>query len=458
MPQTQMNCPQCQQPIVADLFQLIDVGQEPQLKQLFLSGNFNLAQCPSCGFQGMLSTPLVYHDPEKELLLTFFPPEAGLPVHEQEKTIGPLINQVVNSLPQEQRKGYLFSPKTMLTFQLMLETVLEADGITKEMIKAQEDRVNLLRRLMTATESARLDIVQQEDEMIDSDFFSILARFMEAAIAGQDENSARQLNDLQVLLLEHSTQGQVIKAEAEEIQAAVTELQELGENLDREALLELVTKAPSDTRLKALARLARPGMDYSFFQMLSERVDRARGKGKARMAEVREKLLTYTQEVDQEIEQRLLAARQNVETVLQAEDMKAVLQQNIEAVDDFFIQSVTQMLQDARQKSDLSLSAQLQQILDIIQDLSAPPPEFQFIESLLEIADDDEALSAAIGEDTAQITPELMEMLNTLVARTQAGLEQAEGEAKQQQEEVFNRLQIVYSAVLGFSMRRNFNA
>jgi len=456
MPRTQINCPQCRQPIIADILQLFDVGQEPQLKQIFLSGTFNIAQCPHCGFQGMLSTPLVYHDPTKELLLTFFPPESGLPVHMQEKTIGPLINQVVNNLPQEKRKGYLFNPKTMLTLQLMLEIVLEADGITKEMIQAQENRLNLVRRLLSTSADARLEIIQQEDALIDGDFFTIFSRLMETALAGQDETSAKQLTDLQNLLLEHSTQGKELQAEAQEVQAALEALQKLGDKLTRESLLDLVMKAPTETRLEALARFARPGMDYAFFQMLSDRIDSARSKGKDRLIEIREKLLAYTQKVDQEMEQRLAISRQNVTAVLQAEDMKAVLQQNIEAIDDFFIQAATHLLEDARKKGDLSHSARLQQILDTIQELSAPPPEIAFIEGLLEIAADEEALKTAIADDPDEITPELMQMLNTLVARTQAGLEQAEGAARQQQKEVLDRLQAVYNAVLGFSMRRSF--
>ncbi len=59
---------------------------------------------PHCGFEGPLSTPVVYHDPDKELLLTYFPPEMGLPVNEQERIIGPLIKQVSDSLPMELRK------------------------------------------------------------------------------------------------------------------------------------------------------------------------------------------------------------------------------------------------------------------------------------------------------------------------------------------------------------------
>ncbi len=100
MPRTQMNCPQCQQPIIADVQQLFDVGAQPQDKQIFLSGAHNIADCQNCGFQGMLGTPIVYHDPEKELLLTFIPAELGLPMQEQERIIGPLITQVVNNLPK----------------------------------------------------------------------------------------------------------------------------------------------------------------------------------------------------------------------------------------------------------------------------------------------------------------------------------------------------------------------
>ena len=87
MPRVQVSCPQCRQPITAEMEQLFDVGNDPQAKQRFLSGNVNTANCRNCGYRGPLSTPIVYHDPEKELLLTFFPPELGLPLNEQERLI-----------------------------------------------------------------------------------------------------------------------------------------------------------------------------------------------------------------------------------------------------------------------------------------------------------------------------------------------------------------------------------
>jgi hypothetical protein len=115
MPKTRISCPNCRQPIVADIEQLYDAGANPEAKQRLLSGSNNLVQCPHCGFQGPVETPIVYHDPQKELLLTYIPPVLNMPRNEQEKLIGNLINQVVNRLPQEQRKGYLLRPQPALT-------------------------------------------------------------------------------------------------------------------------------------------------------------------------------------------------------------------------------------------------------------------------------------------------------------------------------------------------------
>jgi hypothetical protein len=73
MPQTQIACPQCRQMIAANVEQLFDVTHDPQAKQRLLGGVSNTARCPHCGYQGRLATPVVYHDGEKELLLTYFP-------------------------------------------------------------------------------------------------------------------------------------------------------------------------------------------------------------------------------------------------------------------------------------------------------------------------------------------------------------------------------------------------
>src|SRR4030066_2211356 len=237
MPKTRINCPNCRQPIMADIDQLFDVGQDPAIKQKILSGSFNLAACPNCGFKGMIATPLIYHDPNKDLLLTYFPPELGLPINEQERIIGPLITRVTNSLPQEKRKAYLLQPQSMFTVQTLLERILAADGITKEMIQAQQDRMNLMQRLMKASDESIDEITAKEDALFDSDFYNLLNRLIEASVVNGDQESAKRLGDLQKKLLPKTTYGRQIQEQSKDVEAAIQQLQSAGECLTRGKVL-----------------------------------------------------------------------------------------------------------------------------------------------------------------------------------------------------------------------------
>jgi len=202
MPRIQTVCPRCKQPIIADVQILFDLTTDPTAKQKLLSRAGNTARCQACGYEGLISSPVVYHDPEKELLLTYFPPELGLPINEQEKQIGPLINQIVNALPVEKRKGYLFQPSTMFTFQTLIDKVLEADGITKEMIEAQQKRINLIQRLLTiANPEDRITVIHQEAELIDGETFTLLSTLIQSTAMQVDEEGAKTLAQLQSDLL-----------------------------------------------------------------------------------------------------------------------------------------------------------------------------------------------------------------------------------------------------------------
>ena len=102
---TMTSCPKCRTPVQVELEQLFDVSHDPSAKQRFLSGNFNVITCPTCGYRGQASSLLVYHDNDKELLLSYVPLELSLPQPETERVIGRLVNEVLNKLPQERRKA-----------------------------------------------------------------------------------------------------------------------------------------------------------------------------------------------------------------------------------------------------------------------------------------------------------------------------------------------------------------
>lgn len=420
MPRTQVSCPNCRQPVVAEIDQLFDVNADPSAKTRLLSGSYNLIQCQYCGYQGNLATPIVYHDADKELLLTFMPPELGLPRNEQERLIGGMINQVINKLPQEKRKGYLLNPQSTLTMQGLIERVLEADGITREMIQAQQQRMNLLQRLASASdESVRAEIARQEEDLMDAEFFGLLNRLLEVAMMGGDRESAQQLSELQKSLLPLTSYGRDIQSQAAEVEAAIKDLQAVGKELTREKLLDLIINAPNETRLNALVSLTRPGLDYSFFQLLSERIDRARGDGRKRLVDLRAKLLEMTQEIDRQMEAHRQQTRQLIEQILKTDDISAATSQALGAVDEIFIEELQHLMDETRKQGDLEKSARLQQIVDVLQQASAPP-ELGIVEEFLD-APDEKARQVFLEANDQMITPEFMELLGNISMQAQTG-------------------------------------
>jgi uncharacterized protein YutE (UPF0331/DUF86 family) len=445
MPKTRINCPNCRQPLMADIDQLFDVGQDPRSKQKILSGAFNIASCPNCGFNGMIATPLVYHDASKELLLTYFPPELALPINEQERIIGPLITRVTNSLPQEKRKAYLFQPQAMLTMQTMVERILAADGITKEMILAQQERMNLLQKLINASDETIAETTSKEDNLFDSDFFNLLNRLIEASAVNGDSDSAKRLTELQKKLLTSTTFGKQVQEQSKDVEAAIQALQSAGKSLTREKLLEMVIKAPNETQLSVLASLGRPGMDYEFFRLLSERIDRARADGRERLIKLRDQLLEMTQAIDKQMEERLLQTRKNLNSVIQAKDIKGTMEQNLSLVDEFFVQVFNEEMEAARKAGDLEKIAKLKQVEEVVDKASAPPTEVALIQELLEAAVSDQELNRKLVEHKKEITPEFMDILSNLLVRTEAG----------EDAELKIRMNKVFSASVRITMAEN---
>jgi uncharacterized protein YutE (UPF0331/DUF86 family) len=449
MPQTQTTCPKCRQPVIVDVQQLFDITQDPLAKQKLLSNAVNNIHCPSCGYQGMLSIPIVYHDPDKELLLTFFPPDLSTPVNEQERQIGPLINRILDNLPQEKRKAYLLQPKSMFTYQTLIETILEADGITKEMLEAQQKRISLLERLLTTPKIDRKTIIQQEEGLIDMHFFSILNRILQSVVAQGDQNSQKELLDLQQELFENTTEGKKIFAQAKESESAIKALQEAGKDgLTREKLLDVILKNDSDIQISTLVSMARSGMDYEFFKLLSEKIENTKEEAKKKkLTALRDKLLHLTEEIDKRVKEEFDNTKQTLEKILTAPNIESAMQENIESINEFFVQVLESELAQARKDGNLDRINKLEQVMVFIEKVSQPGEEVQFLESLLDIGDDAQ-LENTIQSNQEKINQEFLDLINSVVAQAEsqgAGIEMVE------------KLKKIYKTALKISMRANLN-
>jgi uncharacterized protein YjgD (DUF1641 family) len=438
--------------IAADIEQVFDQGVDPNAKSKLLSGQANIALCPHCGFNGALSTPLVYHDPEKELLLTFTPPEINLPRDEQEKVVGGLIKQVVDALPAEQRKGYLFSPQSALTFQGLIERILQEDGISKEMIEDQQKKVNLVQRLAGITDDEALElVVKEEDANMDVEFFALLSQLIQMSASQGDEQGAQLLAGLQEKLLPITTQGKIIQEQSQEIQEAIKVLQEVGDKLDQAKLLELVLEAPNDKRVESFVSLARPGMDYQFFQLLTEKLDAAEGEEQERLTALRAKLLELTEKIDAQIQQRVDMAMQNVEILLNAEEQEQVIAANMPAIDEYFLQALSQAMEKAQADKDQQRLEGLQSILNTIQELmeaARSGPGSELFQHLLQ-AEDAEARKTIMVEHAAEVTPEFVEMLTNAMVQL---------EGSEENKEIADKVREIYREVLRFSMKSQMDS
>jgi hypothetical protein len=409
-----ITCPNCSNRFVTPVLTMIDVGQTPDLKGLFLAGQVNIAVCPQCGHAGMLNTPLVYHDPDKELLFTFTPVELGASEAEQQRIIGDMTNRVISALPAEKRKGYLLRPRSFLRLEAMLDAILEADGVTPEMLEAQRAKSELLDQLLRTTDTeARRIIAQENDGQIDYEFFQLLTANIDLAQRSGRAGDAQQLLDLRNQLLEWTTQGHEVAAREEAIRS-------LGEEVTREGLLDKVVEAAlagEQTKVETLVAVARPAIDYIFYQQLTQRIEAAEEAGDREKADtlqsLRETILDLTAQIDAEIQQATEQSAQRLQQIMESDDLEQAIRANVSQIDEFFFSVLASNMEAAERSGQTEDLEKLRQIGDIIMKLvqESQPPEIQFINALLE-AEYPDGTQAFLEENHQQVDARLLEIMN----------------------------------------------
>ncbi len=421
-PSATIQCPNCKSPIQARVQQLVDVGQDPAAKSRLLSGSLNTIQCPVCGYQGQLATPLVYHDPAKELLLSFMPVEIGIPKDEQERLLGRLINRAVESLPSEQRKAYLLQPQAVLTMQGLIERVLESDGVTREELEAQRAKLRLFEELLRSSADDVEQFVEQHDAELDETFFQLGALSLQATAEGGARQAATERLES---ALELSSYGEQLAFREQELRNAAESLRSAGDQLTREKLLEIVLAAPNDDRIRALASLVRPGMDYQFFQMLSQRMESAEGAEQEQLAALRTLLLQVTEEIDQAQQEQINRASSLLASLVQAEQLDQAVEAALPLIDELFLSVLQANLRAAIERKDEQAATRLREIdQKIRQSLrDSMPPGLKLVQRLLETEDQQEA-ERLLNESADQIDDQA---LNALLSTAQR-LEDAQDE------------------------------
>lgn len=373
-------CANCRAQFTAPVETIVN-GQDLAMKSAFLQGRLNVVQCPQCGTVNAPVVPLLYYDLEKELALVLSPPELHLSGPAQDKVIGDLTNSLINSLPSEQRKYYLFNPKLFLSRESMVKVVLEAEGITEEMMQAQAVRNRLIEEFLKTPDEATLkEKVKAHDAELDYGFFELLTYYMQAAQMEGDRGRAQAFLALRMFLRRWSTQGKKAIAEID---------QKLGLVIvqNQEELLERFQQTKDDEEFEALIAAGHTLLDYSFFQKLTARIDEAAKNGDkqtaAKLRDLRTKILDVKAKHEEQSRAALEKAANLLKEIMQSGRPDKVIEQKIDQIDDAFFFILSANIEEAKRRGQNEAVQAFQMIGNIILSLvkEADPEEAEQAET-----------------------------------------------------------------------------
>lgn len=411
-----VTCSVCGRQFAAEVMSLIDVEQRPELKAHLVGGRFNAYNCPHCGNEGILSMPFLYHDPGKELLFCFMPTQAGLTGFDQQKVIGDLTNMLMSSLPLEKRKAYLFQPRIFLSLPNMIEEIMLADGVTREMWEAQKARAALIEEMLACQDDEQLkQVIERKDKQIDYEFLQTLTVSAEASKANGREELSSRLLELWNRVLEWSTVGRTAgaaQAAGEQDRARV-----------REELLQIMIACQSDEELEALVAAGRPVIDYSFYQDLTSRIEAARTEEETQhLARLRAKITEISDRQDEAAKASLQKAADLLKSILESNTPQEVISEHLAEIDQAFFAVLAANIQYAQAEGRADVVERLKQANDMIVRIlrENAPPEIKLINQLME-ANYPEETRRLLRGNTELLKEELVQVMAFIIEDLQTG-------------------------------------
>jgi hypothetical protein len=403
---------------VAEVHQIIDVGRYPEMKAMLLNGYLNVAQCPACGAVTQVASPMLYHDPEHELFMVHVPMELSLPHAEQERLIGQLVKRAMDSLPPEQRRGYMLQPQTILQMQTFMEKILETEGITPEMLARQRRQAQLLQELVSADKETAARLIEERADDIDEVFFSMLRANMEAAESSGQDDLGLKLVNLQAKLYRETEYGRRLSERQKALHAFSREAKRDG--LSPELLLKHVLDNRNDEALvNSLVMNGQQAFNYEFFSKLTEKIEK-RQKGGAKVDQyvaLRERLLELYQGLEKRSREIIGGAQALVDKLLRAKDRKSAVRENMQDLDDAFMYVLSGYIEQAKRSKNQEQLAALEEIQGYIVEIYQEqfPPEVRLINELLAQESDAEA-RRLLKEKRELVGPEFLEMIQAIRA------------------------------------------
>ena len=423
----QIQCPQCGNPFVAPIFSIVDLGLNPELRGALLGGQINVANCQKCGFSAPLSAPLMLHDPEHEFLGVFMPGQAGIDDMQAQRVIGEMTKALMAKLTNEQRRGYMLAPKQYGDWERFMEKMWEFEGITPEMRKRQRDQVGLIDSLLKVAgdETAMNMVLDRNKGLIDAEFLALLGYYANTLASQGATEEADKLQTIFDTLVETTEAGAVVKRQRAVVE---TTLQKITPEITPEGLVDVLAEAWQGEAGQAVLSTLFAGaghlLDYNFLMALSARMDATDdADAKANLNDLRETILQFQEELQQESQQSGAAQMEKasafMQEVLQSMNVEETLRANPAQVNNAFFALIQNQIQQAEQAGAKGAMKRLASIYEKAVAIMEEnmPADVRLINHLLSAKGEGE-IRQILQENRTVITDDFLDNLRALEQRS----------------------------------------
>jgi hypothetical protein len=389
-----------------------------------ISGTVNVAVCPACGTGGSLNIPFIYHDPEKKAALLYLPAEAGSNEVERQQAAGQLTRQLMDSMPTEERRGYLLQPETFITMDSMVKRVLELEGVSEEEIAQSQEHQELLGRFLGAEKDEWPQLLEDHESEINEGFFSLLEYVTQVSSQrGAGTEEAEKISALYDFMVEETELGRQLKARSEIVR-------NFAENPSRDTLLNALVNAPDDDTVSVLIQSGISFIDYTFFQKLLQMIEETDDPEKAEaLRGLRRKILDLRDEMVEQSEAVMRQRSALLGKLMGSEDPKKMASSHLSELDDVFFMLLSSQIEDAEQEGNDELLDGLRRIAEVVNEVMEGnlPPEVALIRRLM-VAPSDKELSKQMKANREALTPRFFLYLQVLEASArEEGQEESAG-------------------------------
>ncbi len=406
-----INCPACGNRFQAPIEQILDVRVDAEVKNRVMSGMVNVATCPACGMAGPLNLPFIYHDPEKEIALLYLPMSVGNSEVERQKAAGTLNRQLMESMPMEERKGYLLQPETFINLETLVKRVLELEGVTDEDMAHSQAQREFLNTFLSASEDEWETLLAENEALVDESFFAMLQYTLQmVAMSGQESEELDSFEAAYEYLVTHSKVGQLLKKRTEAIAP-------FSENPSRETLLQAFVDAPDEETIYVLVQSGMSLMDYAFFQRLVRRIESAEDpEEKARIAALRRKILEIRDEIAEQGQAVVAERAELLEKLLKTEDPLRMARSHMSELDDTFSFVLRTEIEEAQRQGNEKMFTSLQKIAQVLAQVMEEnmPPQVVLARRLLR-APSEEQMRALLEQNKELLNAQFFQLLESLV-------------------------------------------